>query len=49
MITFNQEVFPVPNATYIIDKFVLRIKVLPGEDSDPSNLNITSWNVTNMD
>ena len=42
---FNKDVYPIPNIS-AIDNKVLGIKVLPGIDSDPNNLNISSWNVT---
>jgi hypothetical protein len=42
---FNKDVYPIPNIS-AIDSRVLGIKVLPGIDSDPNNLNISSWNVT---
>jgi hypothetical protein len=42
---FNKDVYPIPNIS-AIDMNVLGIKVLPGIDSDPNNLNISHWNVT---
>lgn len=42
---FNKDIYPIPNIS-AIDTNVLGIKVLPGIDSDPNNLNISHWNVT---
>ncbi len=45
-IAFNKEIFVIPNATNVIDEIVFGIKVFPGPDSNPLNLNISNWNVT---
>ncbi len=44
-LAFNKDVFIIKNLT-LINSEVLRIKSIPGIDSDPNDLNITSWNVT---
>jgi hypothetical protein len=44
-LAFNKDVYLIPNLTSI-DSNVLSITTIPGTESDPDDLNITSWNVT---
>ncbi len=44
-IIFNKDIYEIKNLS-AINSDVLSIKTLAGKDSDPNNLNITSWNVT---
>ncbi len=44
-IAFNKDVYVIKNLS-AINSDVLGIKTIAGKDSDPVDLNITSWNVT---
>ena len=47
-IAFNKDVYEIKNLS-AINSEVLSIKSIAGKDSDPNDLNITSWNVTKME
>ena len=44
-IAFNKDIYEIKNLS-AINSEVLSIKIIGGKDSDPNDLNITSWNVT---
>jgi hypothetical protein len=44
-ISFNKDVMVIKNLSKI-DYNVISVTILAGADSDPKDLNITSWNVT---
>ncbi len=48
IIAFNKDVYEIKNLS-AINSEVLSIKSIAGKDSDPNDLNITSWNVTKME
>lgn len=48
IIAFNKDVYVIKNLT-AINPDVVGIKTIAGKDSDPVDLNITSWNVTKME
>ena len=48
-ISFNKDIYVLQDTNLIFIDKVIEIKAVPGKDSDPNDLNITSWNVTSKD
>ena len=48
-ISFNKDIYVLQDTNLILIDKVIEIKAVPGKDSDPNDLNITSWNVTSKD
>jgi len=45
-ISFNKDIYVLQDTNLIFIDKVIEIKAVAGKDSDPNDLNITSWNVT---
>jgi len=48
-ISFNKDIYVLQDTNLIFIDKVIEIKAVAGKDSDPNDLNITSWNVTSKD